>query len=333
MIEQDSLLQEAAAVLRSGKLVAFPTETVYGLGADAANAEALALLYKVKGRPTRHPCIVHLSSLSDLSQWCETVPESALKLGSLFWPGPLTLVLRKAPHVLPELTGGQDTVAVRVPAHKTALALISAFGSGIAAPSANRFGHLSPTSAEHVRAEFGDDVEIVLDGGQCQVGIESTIVDLSTAQPRILRPGMITSEKIFAALSELGLTEVQGKQVDAPRVPGALASHYAPSTPLLLVDSAKLKTVCTKLKQEGEKIALLSISQATLPVESQLSISNNPEIFAHTIYGYLRQLDCSGASVIVVEKPPDSSPWRGINDRLQRAAGQSDTNSEDQDGC
>ncbi|MBS2001864.1 MAG: threonylcarbamoyl-AMP synthase, partial [Cyanobacteria bacterium SZAS LIN-5] len=191
MKEDMTIIEHAVRLLQSGELVAFPTETVYGLGADASNPAAVARLYAAKGRPTNHPVIVHLADSNQLSKWASSVPFAAIQLAEKFWPGPLTLILPKADHVLDEITGGQKSVGLRVPAHPLALELLKAFGGGIIAPSANKFGRLSPTRAEDVRAEFKDEVSLVLDGGPCAVGIESTIVDLSREQPMILRPGMI----------------------------------------------------------------------------------------------------------------------------------------------
>ena len=225
-------LARAVRLLREGKLVAFPTETVYGLGADAANPEALAKIFAAKGRPADHPLIVHLPDAGHLDRWARDVPEAARRLAAAFWPGPLTLILRKAPGVPELVTGGQDTVGVRIPGHPLALQLLRAFGAGIAAPSANRFGRISPTTAQHVRDELGDRVALVLDGGACQVGIESTILDLSATAPRILRPGRVSPS---ALASVLGAWPVTGAAADGPRVSGSLEAHYAPTTPLELV--------------------------------------------------------------------------------------------------
>ncbi|HEX7022744.1 MAG TPA: L-threonylcarbamoyladenylate synthase, partial [Trueperaceae bacterium] len=227
-------IHAAADILRAGGLVAFPTETVYGLGADAANPEALAKVFAVKGRPTDHPLIVHLASPEQLDEWAEPVPELALRLVDAFWPGPLTLILRRAPGVLDAVTGGQDTVGLRVPRHPVARELLRAFGGGVAAPSANRFGRISPTTAAHVRADLGERVDAILDGGPSEVGLESTILDLSSREPRILRPGGITAGQLAKVLGQA--PAVGG--VGAPRVSGSLASHYAPRTPSVVVRDA-----------------------------------------------------------------------------------------------
>lgn len=322
-LDQKNAVKEAAQALSRGQLVGFPTETVYGLGADAANEDALRKLFELKGRPSNHPVIVHLSSADDLSKWASHVPEAAITLANIFWPGPLTLVLKKGKHVLSQVTGGQDTVALRVPSHPVAQALLSEFGSGIAAPSANRFGRLSPTSADDVRAEFGSDLAVVLDGGPSEVGIESSIVDLSGEEARILRPGMIQAESIFLALQELGVKTSNQNKVDAgeTRVPGSLASHYAPSTPLRLVASAQFNQELSALERSGTDTAVLSFNPAPLLHRNWITAARFPEHYAHTLYRNLRKLDSMGAELILLEEPPDSPEWEGIWDRLKRASG------------
>ena len=228
-------IDAAARALRAGDLVAFPTETVYGLGADARNPEALRKVYALKGRPATHPLILHLHSAAELGQWVAEVPPAARRLAARFWPGPLTLVLRRAAGVSDVLTGGQDTLAVRVPAHPVARALLQAFGGGIAAPSANRYGRVSPTRAEHVREEFADGLQ-VLDGGDCEIGLESSIVSLTGAQPLLLRPGAIPRAALEAELGEPLRTAMPDPAgTTAPRMPGSTPQHYAPQTPLTLV--------------------------------------------------------------------------------------------------
>ena len=217
-------IRDAAAILRRGGLVAFPTETVYGLGADASNPAAVARIYAVKGRPPNHPVIVHIGESGQWARWAREFPEHAAKLAARFWPGPLTLVLRRASGVGDYLTGGQETIGLRVPGHPIALELLREFRGGIAAPSANRFGRVSPTSAEHVRSDLGSDVDLILDGGACEIGIESTIVDVSRGRPVVLRPGRISEDDIASAL---GFPPAR-RDPGAPRAPGALPSHYAP---------------------------------------------------------------------------------------------------------
>jgi L-threonylcarbamoyladenylate synthase len=224
-------LDTAVQALRAGDVVAFPTETVYGLGANAQHPAALLKIFALKGRPTTHPLIVHLDSQRFLHRWAREVPVAAERLAARFWPGPLTLVLPRADKVLDLVTGGQDSIAVRVPAHPMAQQLLTAFGGGIAAPSANRYGHVSPTRAEHVREEFGEAVRVVLDGGECKVGLESTIVACLDGAVRLLRPGAITLSQLRREVGEVS----GGPAADSPRAPGSSLAHYAPATPLRLV--------------------------------------------------------------------------------------------------
>jgi L-threonylcarbamoyladenylate synthase len=321
--EETRAVKKAVQALLHGELVAFPTETVYGLGADAENPAALKKLFAAKGRPDRHPLIVHLAEPEDVEKWCIDLPEAAFVLGNVFWPGPLTLVLKKGRHVLDLVTGGQDTVAVRVPSHPVARELLREFGSGIAAPSANKFGRLSPTSAEDVKAEFGDEVAVVLDAGACQVGIESTIVDLSLPTPRILRPGIIQAESIFVALSHLGLGSCS--QTDpVPRVPGSMPTHYAPNTPLRLVSSELLQVELARLEQEGVDAAVLSFKAAPVLRRNWITATRFAPHYAHMLYRNLRKLDAVGADLLLVEEPPCGGEWEGVRDRLCRASGSSE---------
>ena len=308
-------VEEAVEVLRRGGLVGFPTETVYGLGADARNPEALARLYKVKGRPAKHPVIVHLGEAAQIDQWAREIPDYACKLAKAFWPGALTLVLRRAEGVSDAITGGQDTVGLRVPSHPLAQELLHAFGGGIAAPSANRFGRVSPTRAEHVRADLGADVDAVIDGGPCEVGIESTIVDCSGEQPAILRPGRITAAQLESAAE----TTLATPGADAPRAPGALHRHYSPRAKVRLLKRTGMIEALTTHK--GKRIAALAMEvsvprlpQALLIVEQAVAAE-----YSRTLYANLRTLDASGADVILVEMPPDTPSWAGVLDRLRRA--------------
>lgn len=311
-------LARAVRLLREGKLVAFPTETVYGLGADAANPEALAKIFAAKGRPADHPLIVHLPDAGHLERWARDVPEAARRLAAAFWPGPLTLILRKAPGVPELVTGGQDTVGVRIPGHPLALQLLRAFGAGIAAPSANRFGRISPTTAQHVRDELGDRVALVLDGGACQVGIESTILDLSATAPRILRPGRVSPS---ALASVLDAWPVAGTVAGAPRVSGSLEAHYAPTTPLELVTADGLIFAVREALARDERLGVLSCLARPLSDErlSWRQVPTEPDGFARELYAALRELDLAGCSRIVVQAPPASEAWAAINDRLRRA--------------
>jgi L-threonylcarbamoyladenylate synthase len=302
----------AVEVLRRGGLVAFPTETVYGLGADAADDAAVAKVYRVKGRPPDHPLIVHIADAAELARWARAIPESARRLAERFWPGPLTLVLERAAGVHDRVTGGQDTVGLRVPGHPLALALLRAFGGGIAAPSANRFGRISPTTAEHVRRDLGDAVDFILDGGPCEVGIESTIVDLSRGQPVLLRPGHIAAADIAAVLG----TAPQPRDAEAPRASGTLDVHYAPRHPMRLVDRIELEAAVT-----GDIVVLaFEAPPAGSTSALWLHAPGDPARYAHDLYANLRRLDDAAHGVILVERPPRGQAWEAIVDRLQRAA-------------
>ena len=314
----DVAVQEAAAILRRGGLVAFPTETVYGLGADAENPEAVVRIFAAKGRPANHPVIVHIGRAEQLEHWAADIPPLAWRLAQRFWPGPLTLILKRHARVSDAVTGGQDTVGLRVPDHPVALALLAAFGGGIAAPSANRFGRLSPTAAAHVRAELGDTVDyITLDGGPCRVGIESTILDLSGGHPRQLRPGAIMAAALEVVLGQ-PLAAALG---DAPRVPGALPSHYAPQTPLALIPSNDLKAEVTRRLKKGERVAVLARVAATPPVNCVWQVMPaDPGAYARELYARLRALDALRADRLLIEAPPHGAAWQAVRDRLARAA-------------
>lgn len=313
-------LARAVAALREGELVAFPTETVYGLGANARDPSAVARLYAAKGRPSDHPVIVHVAEAAGLAAWARDISPLARVLAARFWPGPLTLVLKRALGVRDAITGGQDTVAVRCPDHPLALALLRAAASvgidGIVAPSANRFGRISPTTAAHVVEELGAAVAVVLDGGPCVVGIESTIVDLSSGAPRVLRPGMITEDEIAHCV---GATPMPAP-ADAPRVSGALPAHYAPRTPLELV-TADCAARVRALQAQGERVGLFASAQVVASeVEERVIAPADPADYARALYATLRALDASACTRIVVEAPPELPAWQGIRDRLQRAA-------------
>ncbi|HVY04531.1 MAG TPA: L-threonylcarbamoyladenylate synthase [Burkholderiales bacterium] len=312
----DEDIERAARILRSGGLVAFPTETVYGLGADASNPAAVSKIFAAKGRPADHPVIVHLADASELKHWAAEVPGAAWTLAEKFWPGPLTMVLKRAARVPDLVTGGQDTVGLRVPSHPVAQRLLRTFRGGIAGPSANRFGRLSPTSADHVREELGDAVDLILDGGSSEVGIESTIVDLSRATPAVLRPGRITAGEIAQALAtELGDT-IAGR----PRVSGSLDSHYAPRLPLKIVQADQIDQYVRT--HAGTAIAVLA--RRGRPRESTATLwqvaPETVDDYAHLLYGSLRRLDVSGCRMIVVEALPDAPEWAAVRDRLKRAA-------------
>lgn len=314
---QAGVIQEAAAILRSGGLIAFPTETVYGLGADARQESAVRRVFAAKGRPADHPLIVHLGSPDWLADWALAIPESAWRLAERFWPGPLTLVLRRAPQVLDAVTGGQESVALRVPAHPIALALIQTAGP-LVAPSANRFGRVSPTSAEHVRAELGDAVDLILDGGPCVVGLESTILSLLDETPRLLRPGAIGPEAIEAVIKRPVV--LQGGKV---RAPGTLPAHYAPATPLELLAPSEIGTRVDQALAQGMRVAILGYGQAPLPLPpgvERLSLPETAADYARGLYAALRALDRPEIDLILVESPPEGPEWLAVWDRLRRAA-------------
>ena len=304
-------VEDAVAALRRGEVIGLPTETVYGLAADASDPAAVARVFALKGRPADHPLIVHLGDVALLDVWARAVPAAARTLAARFWPGPLTLVLSRAAQVLDAVTGGQDTVALRLPAHPLARAVLQAFGGGLAAPSANRFGRISPTRPEHVRAEFGDAVACILDGGPCAVGIESTIVDLSGSMPRILRPGAITRAMLEAAL---GASVAEDRADSSPRVSGALPAHYAPVTPLELLAAAALRA---RLHEPG---VLLLTHGIEISAAAGLRLPADAAGYAQSLYAALRELDARGARRLLVEQVPDDPAWAGVRDRLQRAA-------------
>jgi L-threonylcarbamoyladenylate synthase len=299
MTEPIDPVEHALAIIRAGGLVAIPTETVYGLAADASNETAVRRIFTAKGRPADHPLIVHVASAEDLPLWASQVPAAAAVLAEACWPGPLTLLVPKAEHVLPIVTGGRPTVGVRVPAHPLTTELLVRFGGGLAAPSANRFGDVSPTTADHVRADLGDAVDYVLDGGPCPVGVESTIVDCTVTPPQILRPGGIPSEQI-AELLNGELAEASGPS----RASGMLASHYAPRARVLL---AETRAEADLLVHDLEHAELIDRSDDLVD-------------YAQQLYADLRLADQRGASVIVAVMPPAEGLGHAIRDRLQKAA-------------
>jgi L-threonylcarbamoyladenylate synthase len=282
--------------LKQGGLLGLPTETVYGLAADASNKAAVARIFAAKGRPADHPLIVHCADTQSATTWALDWTAPMQALAEAFWPGPLTLIVPKAAHVLNEVTGGQDSVGLRVPAHPLALAVLQAFQGGLAAPSANRYGHVSPTHASHVGSEFPELIAsgalLVLDGGECEVGIESTIIDCTELPFRLLRPGMLSTREIALAIGYEPLLANQNK----PRASGDKDSHYAPNTPAFLVDAP---------------VANLN--------EVVLQLSNEPKQAAHDLYAQLRAADALQATRILIQRPPQTPEWAAVNDRLQRA--------------
>ena len=311
-------IAQAVDLLQQGELVAFPTETVYGLGADACNPDAISRIFDVKGRPADHPLIVHLPDSEAMNNWAYDIPKAAWILAEKFWPGPIALVLKKHADVSGLITGGQDTIGLRVPAHPVAQKLLQIFGGALAAPSANRFGRISPTTAKHVIEEFADqpDVAAVIDGGPCAVGVESTIIDLSGDQLRLLRPGMISTNELEQVLGESIHLPEPGQ---GPRASGRLPSHYAPNTPLKLLP---IEAIVEQLHRNDARLGVLTIDQR--PTQSSMQhwqiMSADPTDYAHQLYAELRRLDQLGLEQILVEQPPQTADWAAINDRLQRAA-------------
>ncbi len=307
-------LSQAVQALKHGDVIGMPTETVYGLAADAMNVSAVRKIFALKGRPADHPLIVHIVDSAQLRKWAVDIPEEAYVLAQHFWPGPLTMILRKQAGVPDEVTGGQDTVGLRCPAHPLALVLLQQFNGGVAAPSANRFGRISPTTAQHVRDEFGDAVPVVLDGGECEVGIESTIVDLSTKQPRLLRPGMISQDEIEAVIGPIG----SNADIESPRVSGSLAAHYAPRTPMQMLSRNSLLAEYSRIAEQGLRCEALCLDELPDGIKG-LSLDNEYHAYAHGLYAAMRELDSRNADMLLIEQIPQSSEWLAVNDRLNRA--------------
>lgn len=314
-------IERAAKLLHDGALIAFPTETVYGLGADARNADAVRRLFVIKGRPANHPVIVHLAAADLLPRWARETGASADALAEAFWPGPLTLILPRASTVLDVVTGGQDSVGLRVPAHPIAHALLARLlelgSDGIAAPSANRFGRISATNARHVAEEFGNAIALVLDGGSTRHGIESTIVDLTSGEPVLLRPGAITIEALRRVLG----STLRPASSRSPRASGTLAAHYAPRTAARIVQPDELVHALFTPTEPATNIAVLarSVGKPTGFAGAWIGAPERSAAYARDLYASLRTLDALGADEIWIEAPPDGSDWVAVNDRLRKA--------------
>jgi L-threonylcarbamoyladenylate synthase len=308
-------IERAVELLRNGKLVAFPTETVYGLGADATNATAIRRIFAAKGRPSTNPLICHVVDESMARRYAQSWPDKAAVIANKFWPGPITIVVRKTSVIPHEATAGRDTVGLRSPNHPLTLELLRAFGKPIAGPSANKSNHISPTIAQHVRDELGDAVDMILDGGPCSVGIESTVLDLSGAQATILRPGGISREQIEAVIGRVDVF-IGSVSSDASAIsPGQQSRHYAPRTPARRVEFGGL----TDLLLEGVGVIALSEQRGAGRSATVLILSNDPESYARDFYAALRRLDSIGAGEIVIEMPPDVPQWAAVRDRITRA--------------
>ena len=337
-------IARAVDALLHGGLVAFPTETVYGLGADAAQADAVARIFDVKGRPRGHPLIVHVAGIAAAQAWARDVPQHARVLMERFWPGPLTLILPRSARASDAVTGGQDSVGLRVPANPWALALIHGLCAGrndpaaaIAAPSANRFGRISPTRAAHVRADLGEKplgaVDVILDGGASTVGIESTIVDCTGRTLRVLRPGFLRADEIAAAVAATGVAvTVASDGEEAPRASGRLKGHYAPRKPLELVAPEDLGRRIAALRPT--RLAVLA-PEAAMPgaalvphMALRLPAPDDADAYARTLYDHLREMDASGADRLLVAVPPSGAQWDAIHDRLRRAQAGSDAGAD-----
>jgi len=315
-------IAEAARTVAAGGVVAFPTETVYGLGADASSDTAVAKIFAAKGRPSDHPLIVHIADAAQVTDYAGEVPLFAQKLMQAFWPGPLTVILPRRPGVAAAAAGGQDSIGLRCPAHPVALAFLQACKTGVAGPSANRFGRVSPTTALHVAGEFGDDL-LVLDGGPCDVGIESSIVDCTRGRPVLLRPGVLSRQQLEAACGETVLDK-DGLLADnaAPRAPGTLASHYAPDAKVRLMDTKAIQTALDVLGSDAAHIAVYARSIVRIQSENVLyrRMPDDPVATAQQLFAVLRDFDAKGARLIWIETLPEAEAWDGVRDRLGRAA-------------
>lgn len=317
----DNTITKAVTILREGGLVAFPTETVYGLGADACNEAAIRRIFQAKERPYDHPLIVHIAHLEQMKDWARDIPPAAMRLAHAFWPGPLTLILKKQPHVLDIVTGGQPTIGLRIPRHPVAQVLLHAFGGGVAAPSANRFTHISPTTAADVQEELHERVDLILDGGACEVGLESTIIDMTGEHPVILRPGMITPQ---------ALENVLGKQVvyakphqSEIRTPGMHHLHYAPTTHTSLIAVSEIPAFAQALTEAAAPVAVMIRSHLAIVPSDKIKWIKMPveaAAYAHDLYHTLRALDNQPFKQIVIEAVPETAEWDAVRDRLFKAS-------------
>ncbi|HET9425770.1 MAG TPA: L-threonylcarbamoyladenylate synthase [Gemmatimonadaceae bacterium] len=318
-------IEEAGSIIRRGGLVAFPTETVYGLGADATNAAAVGGIFAAKGRPSYNPLIVHVDSVAEARRWVSAWPDTAERLARAFWPGPLTLVLPKHPSIPDIVTAGLQTVGIRVPSHPVALALLRAAGRPIAAPSANRSMHVSPTLGEHVASSLGATPDMILDAGPASVGIESTVLDLSAAVPVILRPGTISRDALAALL---GLVDVATGEKpaagEAHRSPGMMDRHYSPAARVVLTTSpgvdAVIEAALREERTSGAKVVALSRAPVAEDTFAVWRMPDDPAEYARLLYATLHRVDAEGFTTVIVEAPPAGAAWDGIRDRLTRAA-------------
>ncbi len=314
-------VEQAAEHIRAGELVAFPTETVYGLGADASSDTAVAKIFAAKGRPSDHPLIVHIASSKQVLDYASSVPVFAERLIKAFWPGPLTIILPRKPGVATAAAGGQNSIGLRCPAHPLALEFLKACSTGVAGPSANKFGRVSPTTAQHVAQEFGDEL-MVLDGGPCTVGIESSIVDCTRSVPVLLRPGVLTREQLSAACGQPVLSADEAADDKAPRAPGTLESHYAPNAKVRLMDAKAIQTALDLLGVDAANIAIYARSIVRIKSSKVLyrRMPDDALATANQLFAVLRDFDAQGVKLIWIELVPDSVDWDGVRDRLARAS-------------
>lgn len=312
---------EAARVIRAGGLVGFATETVYGLGADASSDAAVAGIFAAKGRPSDHPLIVHVADPAQVADYASDIPPFAERLLKALWPGPLTVILKRQPGVATAAAGGQDSIGLRCPSHPVAQALLKACATGVAAPSANRFGRVSPTTARHVADEFGD-VLLVLDGGPCEVGIESSIVDCTRGRPVLLRPGVFTRAQLEAACGEPVLSNDELLDADAPRASGTLESHYAPNARVRLMDASALQAALDLLGADAAHIAVYARAIVRITSDKVIyrRMPDDALATAQQLFAVLRGFDAQGVKLIWIEHPPLAAEWDGVRDRLGRAA-------------
>jgi L-threonylcarbamoyladenylate synthase len=316
-MEPQPIIARALAILRRGGLLGLPTETVYGLAADAENELAVRSIFAAKGRPADHPLIVHLAEARQIGDWAREIPDSAWRLAAAYWPGPLTIILRRSEKAAPAVTGGLETIGLRVPSHPVAQQVLQAFGGGLAAPSANRFGRVSPTTADHVREELGEQVELVLEGGPCSVGLESTIVDLSTGEPALLRFGAITPEQIEHVLGQ----PLGDPATNTTPASGRLASHYAPRAAVEIIAAAEIAAKASQWAMQGLKVVVLSPqAEIELPGMAHRPMPADAEGFARDLYAALREADAWGAEIALVVPPPESGLGLAIADRLRKAS-------------
>jgi L-threonylcarbamoyladenylate synthase len=315
-----SPIEQAVSVLRAGGLVAFPTETVYGLGADAANPDAVAKIFTAKGRPATNPLIVHVADLETAKRYAATWTDAMQTMAAVWWPGPLTIVVPKTDAIVDAVSAGRPTVALRVPDHPLALELLSAFGGPVAAPSANKSSHVSPTTARHVRDEFGDEVGVVLDGGPCTVGIESTVLDLSGDRPVILRPGGVPRRKVEAVLGPVDVFGGAGDPGEPAASPGQHERHYAPRTPAVRFETAQRGLIHPETPDgRPNGIMVVGGTDEGRKFGPVVAMSRVPEVYAASFYATLRELDAMGLAEIFIEMPPDRPAWEAVRDRIRRA--------------